>query len=478
MHRVRFKQDSLLNRRYTAMINLKGWQNSDLLRFGRAIHTGVEYLKPIDGINENAKLQNPLTDLELCKEKIGSEIHDGDFKKLGIPQVLFLSKRATSPADHPPGGKGKKIANSDSSQGSCSSDDQGNEIQEETDEQDLPKEPESEPREGIFVPEWVFNDISSSAMAISEMGLSEVMQKTLKKLRNLQSKGPEVLMEDVLVKRLETAHEENFPSNMKIMKIADEIEERFETCRKEKKKEKNKGEANKDEISRHLDDLNKMLMEITAQRLELAEKLTSSMGNIPQSLVEEEVRTTTIQTLEECISGEMVSKGPEINPKIIFEVIKDAHLHHIQLVRDTEYYRGLTDGQSIQINENCSNFEGHEAIIGSQVEQSPVPEIVPPFCNSDMGISLIDVEGEVDDSFFDGLMSGSAKEECDIEDSCVHEPGPQKTLQQNTKLNHTFFDDLTSSSTGKDDNIEDSCVHEIEQPKTIQQNTERELDHT
>ncbi|TGO22806.1 hypothetical protein BPAE_0154g00170 [Botrytis paeoniae] len=123
-------------------------------------------------------------------------------------------------------------------------------------------------------------------------------------------------------------------------------------------------------------------------------------------------------------------------------------------------------------------------MIGSQLEQSPIqstpiPEVVPPFCNSDMGISLIDVEGGLDDSFFDDLMNGSTKEDCDIEDSCVTKKGQPKTIQQNTEteLDHTFFDDLTSSSTGKNDNIEDSCVHETEQLKTIQQNTERELYH-
>ncbi|TGO61866.1 hypothetical protein BCON_0024g00700 [Botryotinia convoluta] len=315
MHKVRFKQDNLLNHsgwgwyfdgsfasselkvllpsEDAAMINLRGWHNSDLLRFGRVIHTGVVYLKPIDGINGNGKLPNALTGLKLCSEKIGSEIRDGDFKILGIPQGLFLSKRATSQAGHR---EEKKIATSDSSQGSCSSDDQGNEIQRETDEQDLPKEPESEPRKGIFVPEWVFNDISSSAMAISEIGLSEVMQKTLKELDNPQTKRPEVLyeklltpglvavkevldeqyttqisamntkymrMEDMLVRRLETAskenpilntqysgikyepekkletaHEESFALNTEIVKIADEFEERFETYRKEKEKEK------------------------------------------------------------------------------------------------------------------------------------------------------------------------------------------------------------------------------------------------
>ncbi|TGO61867.1 hypothetical protein BCON_0024g00710 [Botryotinia convoluta] len=240
-----------------------------------------------------------------------------------------------------------------------------------------------------------------------------------------------------------------------------------------------------------------MVIEINAQRLELAEKLGSSMGNVPKPLVEREVGTTSIQTLEECVSGKMVSKDPEINPKNIFEAIKDAHLHHIQLLaRFLGTHRNLGREilgllrptyrrKYIQPNHTGLNFEDHEAMIGSQLEQSliqstPVLEIVPTFCNSDMGISLIDVEGGLDDSFLDNLMSGSTKTDCDVEDSCVNETGQAKTIQKNTEkeLDHTFFDDLTSSSTGKDDNIEDSCVHETEQPKTIQQNTERELDHT
>ncbi|KAF7900405.1 uncharacterized protein EAF01_007707 [Botrytis porri] len=159
------------------MINLRCWHNSDLLKFGRAVHTGVVYSELFDEINGNGKLRHASTDLELSQEKIGSEIHDGDFKILGMIKGLFLSKRATSLAGHVPRGDKKMIATSDSNQGSCSSEDQGNEIQTEAEEQDLPKEPGSEPREGIFVLEWVFNDISSSAMAISELGLSEVMQK-------------------------------------------------------------------------------------------------------------------------------------------------------------------------------------------------------------------------------------------------------------------------------------------------------------
>ncbi|KAF7900407.1 uncharacterized protein EAF01_007709 [Botrytis porri] len=120
-------------------------------------------------------------------------------------------------------------------------------------------------------------------------------------------------------------------------------------------------------------------------------------------------------------------------------------------------------------------------MIDSQLEQSPVqstssPEVVPTFCTSDMGISLLDVEGGLDDSFFDELMSGSAKEDGDIEDSYVNETGQQKTLQQNMEkeVDHTFFDDLTSSTTGRDNNIETSCVYMKQSNQKLSNKTQKE----
>lgn len=89
-------------------------------------------------------------------------------------------------------------------------------------------------------------------------------------------------------------------------------------------------------------------------RLEMAKKMNNLKSCIPELTAMNEAWIASAKKIGERIGREMALQDLKFDQEKEFDAIKRAHLEQIQLVWNTEYYRGLRDGQGSQINEKIS----------------------------------------------------------------------------------------------------------------------------
>ncbi|KAF7863246.1 hypothetical protein EAF04_007328 [Stromatinia cepivora] len=142
---------------------------------------------------------------------------------------------------------------------------------------------------------------------------------------------------------------------------------------------KEKFEAKKYEMDSKFGEWSQAFTEINTRRLELKEEMKILGGYIPKLRAMNVAGIASAQKTGERIGREMVLQDLKFSQGEEFEAIKRAHLEHIQLVRNTEYYRGLKDGQSTQINEKRSKSVTANPIMDQK-------ESVPPDQNIDQNM--------------------------------------------------------------------------------------------